>query len=224
MIKMNITIIIPSRGKKDNSSLIKKLKKTTKHKLKFIVIPGKGIAEAYNQGIKMAKESDIIITFHEDCYPATKNFISKLIKPLEKENVVATTAKVVDYYSKKEYTPLLDGKATAYKRKALEKAGLFDEKTFKTAGEDYDIYMKLKKIGDIEYPDCKIIHKHKNHKNKTKTKQIASANGVLFRKYFFKKKDWYKSMVCANPFNYDYFIEYWKGFFTKTKINKFEKT
>lgn len=205
---MFVSIIIPSRGNKDNAFL----KKVFKSKdVEVIIISNKGIAEAYNIGIKKAK-GDVIVTFHEDCYPITKNFILNLIKPLEEKFVVASMARIKDYYTNKFYYPLLDGKATAYKKNALYKVNLFDENTFKTGGEDFDMYMKLKTIGQIRYPDCTIVHKHKNHKNKIKTKQLARASGVLFRRYNLKYKIWWKCLILANPLNWNYFISFWKGF------------
>ena len=195
---MKITVIIPSKGNynQEHSKILKK----DYRDIKIIVIEKRYIAEAYNIGIREAK-TDIIITFHEDCLPKTKFFFKKLIEPLSDSKCVASMAKVYDYYSHKKYYPLLDGKATAYKKSILAKVGYFDEKTFKTGGEDFDIYMKLKKHGYIAYPECTIIHKHKNHKNQIKTNQIARANGVLFRKYGFYLPNWHKCILLANPIN-----------------------
>lgn len=216
MKEFDVSVIIPSYGKRNNKPLINMLRKTTNKKIEFIVVKGKGIAEAYNMGIKKAK-SNIIITFHEDCYPITKGFIDELIGPLKWGSVTASMSKVYDFYTKKEYYPLLDGKATAYKKEYLEKVGLFDENMFKTGGEDYDMYMKLKKFGFVEYPYCTIIHKHKNHRNKKKVVQLAYASGILFRRYGVNYDVWWKCIGMANPINWDYMIAFYKGFFKGDK-------
>lgn len=206
---MKITVIIPSKGNY-NYNHLKKLKKDYPD-IVPIVIEKKYIAEAYNIGIKKAK-TDIVVTFHEDCYPKSKNFFKTLIEPLKNKNCVASMSEIYDFYSKKKYYPLLDGKATAYKKDILVKINYFDEHTFKTGGEDFDMYMKIKKIGFIAYPNCTIVHKHKNHKNKIKTSQIARANGVLFRRYNFKLQNWLECVLKANPVNYNYFYNFWKAF------------
>lgn len=215
MKEFDVSVIIPSNGKKDNKSLIDVLKKTTNRKVEFIEVKGKGIAEAYNIGIKKAK-GNIIVTFHEDCYPITTNFIDVLIKPLEEKEVIATMSKVYDFYKRKEYYPLLDGKATAYKKECLEELGLFDE-IFKKGGEDYDMYIKLKSLGSISYVNTLVVHKHKDHRNKKKVVQLAYASGILFKRYSVNYNIWWKCIVMANPINWDYMLAFYKGFFRGNK-------
>ena len=36
-------------------------------------------------------------------------------------------------------------------------SGLFDGKNFRTAGEDFDMWIKLNKIGKISYPNCRVL-------------------------------------------------------------------
>jgi GT2 family glycosyltransferase len=99
-------------------------------------------------------------------------------------------------------TPLLDEKGCANKKSALIKAGLFDTKQFTTAGEDFDMYLKLSRMGEIAYPDTKIIHYHKHTwKNRIgKELQLSNAFGALVRIHGTKLPRWYVGVLKAVPF------------------------
>ncbi len=214
VIKKEISIIIPKY--KINKEIFTKLKKYLHRNAKnieIIEIDGLGgLAHAYNLGIKKAK--DIIITIHQDCVPLENNSIQKLIKPFENKRVIMTYSWILDDETKKQYFPFPpDGKFVAYRKKALEKCGLFNEKTFFTGGEDVDIWLKLKKIGKITKVNTGIRHIHQGYLgNKTleKRKQNGSINGCLFRVWGVKNPKWLKALIMCfvYPFSYGkYFIK-----------------
>jgi len=134
-----------------------------------------GLAAAYNKGIKKA-QGDIVVTLHQDIL-LEKEALWKLVEPFSDEKVVATTHIVVhpleiwnkyNFWQKCFFARLvgknfsgIDGKFDAFRKSALEKVGFFDEKHFRTAGEDGDIVFKLQKIGEISQTQAKIIHLHK---------------------------------------------------------------
>jgi len=214
---MNVSILIPLY-KPEKILLDKVINSVKKQKFKgkkeiIIINQGLGLAASLNYGIKKAKY-ETIVTIHQDCIPQSNNWIEELISPFKKENVVATCSDVYDVENNKRYTPALDEKGCAYKKESLEKVGLFDEKTFLNSGEDMDMYLKLKKIGKIEYPHCVVKHYHKGYLKANGYKKLQNANtsGCLFRVYGFKFSGWWKSLVLANIFNPHYFYWYWRGF------------
>ena len=81
----------------------------------------------------------------------------------------------------------LDGKFDCFRKSSLLDIGLFDNETFKRAGEDGDIVYRLKQKGKIVKTEAKIIHIH-NASPKFglrdyiyKHKQYAEAQGALLR-------------------------------------------
>lgn len=218
MIKYSI--IIPAY--KPNKKLLNRLKNylkvnTNKRDFEILVVNGKnGLANAYNEGIKKAK-GNIIITIHSDCVPFENDALNKLIKPFEDEGIVLTYAWVKEEDRNDKYYPEVpDGKLNAFRKNALEKVGLFDEKTFFTGGEDVDIWLKLKRIGKILKVNTGVLHTHPNYRgNKTldKRKQNGQINGCLFKIYGIKNPKWLKALIMCvlYPKTYGkYFIEAYK--------------
>ena len=217
---MNVSIIIPIH--KPNKYLLNKILdkiKSQKFKGKIEVIKvemGLGLAASLNYGIKKAKYP-IIVSLHQDCMPSSLDWLENLTKPLKSKEVVAATSKVempkelwgrFDAISKilsvkeqKVITPLLDEKGCAYKKSDLLKVGLFDEKNFKTAGEDFDIYIKISKLGKIVYPDAKVIHYH-SYSWKTRLRkelQLSNGFGALVRIYGKSMHGWYIGLLKSIP-------------------------
>lgn len=217
-MKKKLSIIIPLYNSK--KEILKKVKEKIKKEKKknpsveVIFIKGsKGLANAYNRGIKKSK-GEIIITIHQDCIPLEENSIEKLIKPFENLDVVMTYSWVLDDETKRKYYPYPpDGKFVAYRKKALKKVNLFDEKHFFSGGEDVDIFIKLKKIGKIISVNTGIIHIHEGYLgniNIEKKKQNGSINGALFRIWGIKNPKWLKSLILCfiYPASYGkYFIQ-----------------
>lgn len=162
-----------------------------------------GLAYSYNEGIKISK-NDLIITLHDDII-LEKDALKKLMEPFNYDSEVLASFPATEYpyqfwekynfwekvffarfVNKKCYN--LDGKFNCFKKVALEKVKLFDEFSFRTAGEDGDMFFKLSKIGKIVKTESTIIHLHKvdqkfNYKDIIhKQAQISEAQGVLLRK------------------------------------------
>ncbi len=217
---MNISVILPLHNPDKGilDKIINKLKKQRFNgKIEIIKVDnGLGLAASINYGIKKAK-NDIIVTLHQDCIPEDKNWLQKLLEPLKKKDFVASVSDVelpFEIWNKfglftkaltlKEFgvlTPLLDGKACAFKKNVLKEIGLFNERYFHTAGEDFDLYIKLLKKGKIDYPHCKVFHIHKtNFENRLKKElQYANAFGALVKIHGKNLPSWKKGIIKSIP-------------------------
>ncbi|MBI2629013.1 glycosyltransferase family 2 protein [Candidatus Pacearchaeota archaeon] len=217
---MDVSVIIPAFN--PDRELLDKIVKTIKNqkfngKIEVIVVDRKeAITKQMNWGIMKAKYP-IIVMIIQDCLPDGKYWLSILIEPFKNKEVVATTSKVhlpedlweeFDSFAKamtlKErgvISPLLDGKGSAYRKSALKKAGFFDEKNFRTAGDDFDMYIKLKNLGKIKHPECKVFHIHPItfKKRLMKTYQYSNGFGALTRIHKTNMPHWYVGFVNATP-------------------------
>ncbi|MBM3233182.1 glycosyltransferase family 2 protein [Candidatus Pacearchaeota archaeon] len=220
MKSYGVSIVLPlfKPDQKVLNKVIDSLKKQQyKGKVEIIQInENAGFSHQMNLGIKKSKYP-IVVMLPQDCVPSTKNWLSNLIEPFKDKEVVASVSKVqlpeelwqpMSIFAKalilKErgtITSLLDGKGGAYRKSVMEKIGLFDEKTFKTAGEDFDTYIKLKKIGKIAYPDAKVLHLHPTAfvKRIRKDYQYANGYGALVRIYWNDMPHWYIGLFKAIP-------------------------
>ena len=217
---MNVSVIIPAFN--PDRKLLDKIVVTIESqkfngKIEVIIVDRReAITKQMNWGIKRAKYP-IIVMIIQDCLPSSKYWLANLIKPFEDKEVVATSSKVhlpeklwegFDTFAKamtlKEkgvITPLLDGKGSAYRKSVLKKIGFFDEKNFRTAGDDFDMYIKLKKLGKIEHPNCKVFHIHpiSFKKRLMKTYQYSNGFGALIRIHKTKMPHWYVGLINATP-------------------------
>ncbi len=218
---MDVTIIIPLHN--PDKRILKKVREIIKKQdysgeIKILEIDKNfGLAKSINYGLKRTK-TEIVITLHQDCVPSSKEWLKKIVEPFKDKKVVASVSKVElpkKYWNKfdligkifsakeqKVITPLLDEKGCAYRRKTLEEINGFDEKTFRTAGEDFDIYFKLIERGRIAYPDCKVLHYHfHSGKNRMhKELQLSNGFGTLFRIHGKKMPSWKIGLVKSLPF------------------------
>jgi len=193
-------LVIIDDGSDDNS--IQRIKEFLDGRQKYILIRNEkqqGLAAAYNTGIRKSS-GDLIVTLHQDVL-LEKDSLEKLIAPFGDPKVVAATHVVshplsiwdkYNFWQKVFFARLagkifsgIDGKFDAFRRDSLEKAGMFDEKHFRTAGEDGDMVRKLEKIGRIAETDAKIVHLHRIDPNfgwqdiVRKQAQYSEAMGAL---------------------------------------------
>jgi GT2 family glycosyltransferase len=176
MKSVSVLVIAPKPNEITTKAIeVLKKQKCSGKKEVLVISEDMGLAENVNYGIKKSKY-DIIVTLHHDCIPVEEDWLEKLVAPLKNKEVVAATSKVklpdevwgrlgkftksIMLKERGTITPLLDGKGCAYKKKTLEKIGLLDEKRFKIAGEDFDMYIKLIREGKIAYPDVSVMHYH----------------------------------------------------------------
>jgi len=163
-----------------------------------------GLSATYNEGIRLAK-SDFIVTLHQDVILFKKS-LELLCSPFEKDDpkIVASTHIVLhpikiwqkyNFWQKVFFSRLvnkkfsgIDGKFDCFRKDTLLKVGLFDQKNFRTAGEDGDIVYKLKQIGKIVETKAEIIHIHQASGKFslgdiiTKQAQYSEAQGALLRR------------------------------------------
>jgi len=190
MKNVSILVIAPNANETTKKALeVLKNQKYNGEKEILVISEDMGLAENVNYGIRKSRY-EVIVTLHHDCIPVGEYWLEKLVEPLNEEEVVAATSKVklpdevwdgLDNFTKsimlKEkgtITPLLDEKGCAYKKETLEKIGLLDEKRFQIAGEDFDMYIKLKREGKIAYPDATVLHYHPT----TLSARIKKAGGI----------------------------------------------
>ena len=217
---MDASVVLPLY-KADGAVLKKVVDSLKKQKFsgKFEILPidkGWGLAKQMNYGIKKAKY-EIVVMLPQDCIPDGEDWLEKLVEPLKDKAVVASASKVhmpislwntFDTFSKAMtlnergiITPLLDEKGDAYRKKTIKEVGLFDEVNFRTAGEDFDMYMKMKEKGKIAYPDAIVLHIHPTtfQQRLRKIYQYANGYGALLRKYGPKMPRWYIGFLKAVP-------------------------
>lgn len=195
---------------------IKILRKSKNIHIKIIKAnPSISFAASMNIGIKVCSNKFVII-LQQDCIPSKNNWLEKLILPLERGYIASVSdvelpeslwnkfdavSKILSIKERRVITPLLDEKACSYKKDMLEKVDFFDEKNFKTAGEDFDMYTKLSQLGKIAYPHTKITHHHSyNWKSRLKKEyQLSNGFGALVRIYGRKMPRWYAGFIKAIP-------------------------
>lgn len=220
MKPFNVSIVLPLF--KPDKVILKKVLaaiKSQKYNGKVEVLQideNAGFSQQMNMGIRKAKHP-IVIMLPQDCMPATKNWLTNLTEPFDDPEVIASVSKVqlpddlwepmgifakaLMLREKGVITSLLDGKGGAYRKSVMEKIGLFDEKTFRTAGEDFDTYVKFKRLGTIAYPDARIFHLHPTAfvKRLRKDYQYANGYGALVRIYGIEMPRWYIGILKAFP-------------------------
>jgi GT2 family glycosyltransferase len=217
---MEVTIIVPTykpdeRVLKDLIRAVNKQKFSGEKRL-MILRRAEGLAKQVNWGVLHSK-GEVVIMLPQDCIPQGSRWLEQLTKSFKDPKVVASVSKVTfpeqlweksSTFTKalilKErgtLTSALDGKGSAYRRSSLKKVGLFDDTTFRTAGEDFDIFLKLKKIGKITYPDAEIIHFHPTtaQQRLRKIRQYANGYGALVRLYGAEMPRWYGGFIFALP-------------------------
>ena len=166
-----------------------------------------GLARNMNKGISLAR-TPYVITLHQDCIPNGEHWLSLLMRPLlENSAVVLSSSQQIipkavweqfSFWHKVFAVPELslqktiNEHATAYRLDVLSSCGLFDALTYKTAGEDTDLFMKMRKHGLLAVSDALVAHVHAPHNDslwRFITKVFVRDNeamGVLHRKYTFQ--------------------------------------
>jgi GT2 family glycosyltransferase len=202
---MDVSIIMPVHS--PDERIMKKIDMALKGqkfngKLEIIKVErGLGLADSLNWGISNSKY-EIVVSLHQDSIPSSENWLQELVEPIKDNNVVASVSRVelpeefwrgFEFFGKLmsakevgEIIPLLDEKGCAYKKKILKGIGLFNGRDFRTSGEDFDMYIKLKKIGKIVYPkNAKVFHFHEHtfKKRIKKEIQLSEGFGALVRIY-----------------------------------------
>ena len=217
---MNVSIIIPVYM--PNKEILKKVLNSIK-KQKFYwkievikVEKGLGLAASLNYGIKKAKH-EIVVSLHQDCVPSETEWLKKLLEPLKDKDIIASVSKVhlpeelwgklsifarsLTLKERGAIVPLLDEKGCAYKKSVLKEVGFFNEKDFRTAGEDFDLYLRIKNKGKIAYPNCEVLHFHATSLKARLNKNYQNANGygALVGIHGREMNRWWAGVLKATP-------------------------
>ena len=161
-------------------NLVKKFSKTSKIPIHIIQRKkNMGVGSSYNAGVKKAI-SKLVVFLHSDSCPATKIEMKKLVNPvINSSNVVASYPTAIvprsvwdtyNFWQKYRFTRLLgkevgfNAKFDCIKKEIFMKVGGFDELRFardeSIGGEDADLFLRLKKYGEIVHSSAEVIHYH----------------------------------------------------------------
>jgi len=185
-------IVINDESRDKTKKVLEKFKKEKK----ITIINNekeKGPCLARNQGIKKAK-NDFIVIMDDDCIPE-KNWLKDMIKGFDSEKIG-----MVSGFS------LHGGTSTAFSKKALEKAGLYDEEYFYYR-EDTDLVFRIMDSGfEVKQVNAKYVHEH----------EIEKPKGIIaFIKHSWKRIKNHKNDVLLykkNPLRTKKFLDIKLGF------------
>lgn len=201
-------IIINDKSSDNSRSLIEDYAKVSSYKVQMIDhTSSQGLAAGYNEGARLAKTGYILL-MHQDIVLTRPDSFSAALRPFEQKGVVATYPVLLHPYEVwKEYgfwqkclfsrlvnkrTAMLTGKFDAFSKAFLKEVGYFDNKTYRTAGEDSDLKIKIRQrsLKTINH-GVEVIHLQYAEKDFglkkfiKKEAQYAEAQGVVLRKYGF---------------------------------------
>jgi glycosyltransferase involved in cell wall biosynthesis len=174
-------IIVVDNASKDKSvSIAKDYSKNATVPIKVVSKKeNTGVGSSYNLGVSKSK-SKFIVLLHSDSCPASPTELTKLITPLlASANVVASYPTAIvpkdvwetyNFWQKYRFTRLLgkevgfNGKFDCIRKDTFDKVGGFDEVRFARdeaiGGEDADLFLRLKKYGELVHTDAEVIHYH----------------------------------------------------------------
>jgi GT2 family glycosyltransferase len=186
-----------------------------------------GLAASMNKGIKKSRY-EVVCTLHGDIIPASKHWLRKSISYFLKDDSIGIVGshritpknvlKKYDMWNRMFYVTVGNGmqlrgaifvgkvndSATFYKREIFDRAGIFDSKSFRVAGEDSDLCLRARKLGyKILLSPMKVFHLHRFRRGGIlgylrKRLQYAEARGAVRRRYgrSFRLKYW-NELTCA---------------------------
>jgi len=181
-----------------------------------------GLAKSLNKAIKASKY-DLICIIWCDCVLESDNWLGEMIKTYNSNKKSFIGSKLIipkecwdkfSFYNKviltNDYEISLnkkqkEGRPTLFDKKLLIQVGLYDDKTFRIAGEDTDLRCKLQNLGyKLVTADVNILHLHGfynlsfNKQISKKALPLSEAIGVNFRRYGIKSL----SNKYRNPITY----------------------
>ncbi len=169
-----------------------------------------GLAKSLNKAIKSSKYNLLNIIWC-DCVLESENWLSEMVNVYNSNKKCFVGSKLIipkEYWNKfsfydkviltKDYEISLknkqkEGRPTLFNKNLLLKIGLYDDKTFRIAGEDTDLRWKIQELGyKLVTAPVNLLHLHGFY-NLSMKKQLlnkalplAEASGVNFRKHGLK--------------------------------------
>jgi len=194
--------LIDNNSSDSSFHIMEVYQKSSKFKVKLIrQTVDKGLAHSYNEAIR-AMETDFVITLQSDCVINESDGISRLLKPFSRDNEIVASCSLqktpwgiweeYDFWQKCLFSRHAgkvasgrNGRFCCFKTKSLKKIGLFNERKYRTAGEDGDLFIRLEKVGNVvDVNDLVVDHLHSRSKNFSlgnyiyKENQLAEATGA----------------------------------------------
>jgi len=162
----------------------------------------------YNHGATHAT-GDLLLLIQQDCLPGQPTDLASNLALLT-PGVVAVTSSVTlpeENWAKYNFWGQalmarwvgtfrqgISGKFDLIRADTFEKIGGYDSRTFRFAGEDMDLYLRLREQGEVLVAPTQVIHLHNQSQRTTcldlfkKHFQLAESFGALFRKWGFRLK------------------------------------
>lgn len=187
-------IIIVDNASTDNSvEVVKKFIKKSKIYIKLIERKiNKGAGSSFNEGVKNAKSS-LIVLMHSDCTLPTDNEITKLLAPIEQDTTIVATYPTIlftesvwekyDFWEKYFFARVVGHRIAGYttkfdcvRREVYLRIGGVDIKNYSVGNEDGNLHDKLREVGKVVKSDAEVIHLH------------FIGEGFSFRKMLVKKR------------------------------------
>lgn len=153
--KNKYEIIVVDDGSKDGTAIFLKNFVKDKPNIHYIQQTNKGVSDARNAGIKIAK-GELIAFTDSDCL-VDKNWLKEIVKPFEDEEIIGVCGKIIS--EPKKFNPfahyVIDEYATefiscneAYRKEILDKLNGFDT-VFKYGFDDTDLFIRAAKLGKL---------------------------------------------------------------------------
>lgn len=201
-------IVVDDKSKDNSLKILSKFKKNRNFKL-ILNEKNIGLGKGLNKAIELSKY-DILVIVWCDFVLVDDNWLTKMIEKFNSDDKIGCvmsnlflSREVWQKYSFWDKVNTLDeyirnikkikfGKLTLFDKKKMKELGMYDTKTFRIAGEDTDLRLRLSKKGyKIVMGNTRIIHLHGFYKLSflerliKKALPLAEASGVLFRKHFY---------------------------------------
>lgn len=166
----------------------------------------RGLAAAYNDAARLSN-SDLLITLQADVVITQSDGVKQLVRPfIENKTIVLSCALqetpwdtwwTYGFWQKCLFARHVgraesgrNGRFCCFSLQALRGIGCFDESTYRTAGEDGDVLVRLQKVGTIVDIPLIVAHLHELDHNFhiyryiRKENQLAEAQGAFISHHY----------------------------------------
>lgn len=175
-------IVIDDASKDNTREVLKRFEKEKKMDM-ILIDKNSGPAKARNEGIKIAN-GDFIVIMDDDCIPE-KDWLKKLLSPFADKRIGMSTS-----YN------IWGGTSTAYRKSALKKSGLFDERFPYPYREDTDLVFRVLDAG-YKTVQVEADFEHVRHPPESFARyalsriKVHSVDPLLFKKHPERSKQFF---------------------------------